>query len=109
MKKKIAYQFSYIFRLVPDLDEDSSPSSKSDSSDQEDVPVVVIQTNVKSLVVTDDDELVDGLRNGQNVIHQSNSSLERTNSSPFMGQIERRRRKLPEIPKNKKCRFDKKK
>lgn len=54
--------------------------------------------------MTDDDELVDGLRNGQNVIHNSNVSLERT-SSPFMGQIERRRRKLPEIPKNKKCLF----
>lgn len=67
--------------------------------------MVVIQTNVNNLVVTDDDELVDGLRNGQNVIHHSNVSLERTNSSPFMGQIERRRRKLPEIPKNKKCLF----
>lgn len=68
--------------------------------------MVVIQTNVNNLVVTDDDELVDGLRNGQNVIHNSNVSLERT-SSPFMGQIERRRRKLPEIPKNKKCLFSK--
>lgn len=37
--------------------------------------------------------------------HHISSHLERTNSLPFMPEqtTERRRRKLPEIPKNKKC------
>lgn len=37
---------------------------------------------------------------------QQQSQLARTNSLPWIpGQVERRRRKLPEIPKNRKCRL----
>lgn len=72
--------------------------------------------------VAEDDELGDGLRTGPSSLlsHKgqqqtdsgpssittqvSQSSLARTSSLPWIpGQVERRRRKLPEIPKNKKC------
>lgn len=76
--------------------------------------------------VTEDDELGDGLRTGPSsllayklnlpppptdsgpssiqteVSQSSTSALERTSSLPWISG-ERRRRKLPEIPKNKKC------
>lgn len=39
-------------------------------------------------------------------VQQTDAHLERTNSLSFIpGQVERKRRKLPEIPKNKKCKF----
>lgn len=58
------------------------------------------------------DEDDDGLRTENQVDEQPQTAtttdktndLERTNSLSFIpGQVERRRRKLPEIPKNKKC------
>ena len=63
----------------------------------------------------EDDELGDGLRSTTSGIglpvHHGHvqhggvpPQLARTNSLPYIpGQTERRRRKLPEIPKNKKC------
>lgn len=73
--------------------------------------------------VAEDDELGDGLRTGPSSLlsHKGlkqtdsgpssittqvsqSSQLARTSSLPWIpGQVERRRRKLPEIPKNKKC------
>lgn len=110
------------YRIVPNLDEDS-PSSKSDSSDQEDGPVSItlltqpLQHHHPKLVLNlkpftaksnsaEDDEIGDGLRTVYPTTATSKhaSILERTNSLPFLpGSMERRRRKLPEIPKNKKC------
>lgn len=111
-----------------------SSSSKSDSSDPDEIGVHIISTkrlpqastNVECLTITnvsssssvaEDDELGDGLRTGPSSLnHQNNTDdvltrrgtqstqLARTNSLPWItGQVERRRRKLPEIPKNKKC------
>lgn len=75
--------------------------------------------------VAEDDELGDGLRTGPSSLlsHKGqqqtdsgpssittqvsqSSQLARTSSLPWIpGQVERRRRKLPEIPKNKKCKW----
>lgn len=100
------------------MDDDDYPSSKSDSSDQEDQPnskthVSSLQSaknltlNIKlgSVKTSDeDDEIGDGLRTTSLQPSDSTTQLERTNSLPFIPQpVERRRRKLPEIPKNKKC------
>lgn len=101
--------------------DDDSPSSKSDSSDQEDGPVSIMLStqpqqqpklvlNLKPLTANsssaEDDEIGDGLRTiplYSDETDKNVSQLERTNSLPFIpGQMERRRRKLPEIPKNKK-------
>lgn len=136
-------------RLVPDLIDDDYPSSKSDSSDQEDDMTARASKalNAKNAALLsngakvtsgdqingkssdEDDEICDGLRtvNGQTKCEDSCQSivittlesatipttvtipshavhLERTSSLSFIpGQTERRRRKLPEIPKNKKC------
>lgn len=95
----------------------------------------VIVANISSngsSVADDDDELGDGLRTGppsltvlqqQHQLQQEteptslnalipsqtthSAQLARTSSLPWIpgGQIERRRRKLPEIPKNKKCKY----
>lgn len=103
------------------MDDEDYPSSKSDSSDQED------QINTKTLVSNlqsaknltlniklgsiktgdEDDEIGDGLRTVSLQPNlNSTTQLERTNSLPFIPQqVERRRRKLPEIPKNKKCNY----
>ena len=91
-------------------------------------------TNISSnSSVAEDDELGDGLRTGPSSLlsqaiqnshnldsgpssivtqdsnqstQQQQSQLERTNSLPWIsGQAERRRRKLPEIPKNRKCKL----
>jgi hypothetical protein len=88
----------------------------------------VTVTNISSnSSVAEDDELGDGLRTGpssllsqksqgqvdsgpaSNVSQPSTQShLARTSSLPWIpGQVERRRRKLPEIPKNKKCKTQK--
>lgn len=95
------------------MDDEDYPSSKSDSSDQEDKPNTKAQSpknltlNIKlgsNKTGDEDDEIGDGLRT--TALQQANSTtqLERTNSLPFIPQqVERRRRKLPEIPKNKKC------
>lgn len=110
----------------------SSPS-KSDASDSDDIGVHIISTarlpqrdNVtvtnisssSSVAEEELDELGDGLRTGPTSLskkqhktdsgsatHSTQSSqLARTSSLPWIpGQVERRRRKLPEIPKNKKC------
>lgn len=83
---------------------------------------IIEQSNKSS---DDDDEICDGLRTFAPTIDASQSitlttlatvapgattipshaiHLERTSSLSFIpGQVERRRRKLPEIPKNKKC------
>lgn len=66
--------------------------------------------------VAEDDELGDGLRTGPLSLNNktpqktsengatSSTQLARTSSlTGIPGQMERRRRKLPEIPKNKKC------
>ena len=82
----------------------------------------VIVANISSnSSVAEDDELGDGLRTGpssllsqkglqqtdsgpSSIKSQSSSPLARTSSLTWTpGQAERRRRKLPEIPKNKKC------
>lgn len=95
----------------------------------------VIVANISSngsSVADDDDELGDGLRTGppsltvlqqQQQLQQEteptslnalvpsltthSAQLARASSLPWIpgGQIERRRRKLPEIPKNKKCKY----
>lgn len=122
MKTHISLLYSH--RIVPDLDEDS-PSSKSDDSDNEDGPVTSITLltqpikppqpklvlNLKPITAKDDedDEIGDGLRTGTGIQTVTSKAthplnLERTNSLPFLpGGVERRRRKLPEIPKTKKC------
>lgn len=90
---------------------------------------VTITTISSNSSVAEDDELGDGLRTGppsltlhqtqqqspeqnpstalipsHSILTNSNSQLARTSSLPWIpGQVERRRRKLPEIPKNKKC------
>lgn len=115
-----------------DFDDMSSPSpSKSDSSDPDDIGVHMVSTtrlpqastNVtvanisSSSSVAEDDELGDGLRTGPSSLNIKNqqqkdsgstnsqsSQLARTSSLTWSpGHSERRRRKLPEIPKNKKC------
>lgn len=120
-----------------DFDEMSSPSSsKSDTSDPDDIGVHIISTarlpqvntnvtvaNIDSSSnssVAEDDELGDGLRTGPSSLNKNqqqtdsgsatnltqSSQLARTSSLPWIpGQVERRRRKLPEIPKNRKCKI----
>uniref|UniRef100_A0A1B0CQB8 Uncharacterized protein n=2 Tax=Lutzomyia longipalpis TaxID=7200 RepID=A0A1B0CQB8_LUTLO len=102
--------------LVPDLDDaEASPSPKSESSasDCEEVAADLAEVTqhktsgsgggfTLSSSSAEDDEIGDGLRMGQTACAQP-AVLARTNSLPFMsGTTERRRRKLPEIPKNKK-------
>lgn len=112
------------------MDEDS-PSSKSDSSDHEDgpssitlltqtiqqqhpQPKVVHNVNASNLKCNsnEDDAIGDGLKTCAievTTIHNNDlnhdktivTHLERTNSMP----VERRRRKLPEIPKIKRCKL----
>lgn len=103
--------------IVPALDDEDYPSSKSDSSDQEDQPsprTVSALQSAKNLTLNiklgsaktsdEDDEIGDGLRTTSVQPANTSTQLERTNSLPFIPQqVERRRRKLPEIPKNKKC------
>lgn len=119
---KISFLFCVVLnRIVPNLDEDS-PSSKSESSDPEDGPTTItlltqkqesqpkLVNNIKAITVkcnsAEDDAIGDGLRQTTIIPIESQSPLERTNSLPFIsGQVERRRRKLPEIPKNKRCNF----
>lgn len=86
------------------------------------VNVTNLSSNSSSLA--EDDELGDGLRTGPtslNILQQEqtevalipshtvqlahSSHLARTSSLPWIPGVERRRRKLPEIPKNKKCKF----
>lgn len=104
------------------MDDEDYPSSKSDSSDQEDQPNPKTQVSTlqsaKNLTLNikvgsietgdEDDEIGDGLRITSVQAADPATQLERTNSSSFIPQpVERRRRKLPEIPKNKKCKtFD---
>lgn len=117
-----------------DLSSSPSPS-KSDASDPDDIGVHIISTarlpqactnvtfaNISSnSSVAEDDELGDGLRTGPSSLNNKNqqqtdsgpsslasqsSQLARTSSLPWIpGQAERRRRKLPEIPKNKKSKL----
>lgn len=93
---------------------------------------VTSSDHLKSKSSDEDDEICDGLRtiNGQTKFEDSSQSivittldtstvspavkipshavhLDRISSMSFHpGQVERRRRKLPEIPKNKKCEYD---
>jgi len=128
---KNLFHFSLVTDIDLDLFSPTSTSpSKSDASDPDDPVGVhlvsttrlpqacmnVTVTNISSnSSVAEDDELGDGLRTGPSSLNQnqnqnqqeqagSSSSLARTSSLPWIpGQAERRRRKLPEIPKNKKC------
>lgn len=113
------------YSIVPNFDDEySSQSSKSDSSsDQEDaIPKSTGTTNIansKNLCLNikpilcgkssdEDDEIGDGLRTNvaptiqMDTNSHGGSHLERSGSMP---QVERRRRKLPEIPKNKSTKF----
>lgn len=118
------------------MDEDESPTSKSDVSDENELNDITTTVNasiqspkfiqnasskalgsLKSLQSTnhEDDEIGDGLRtttqtNLTNVVSSDTIDLSQTNLSdrihqhPFTtGKVERKRRKLPEIPKNIKC------
>lgn len=107
---------------MPNLDEDTTPSPKSDSEQDDDTiqlkksddnqgPINYSQPPIKSVSLDttrspDDDELGDGLKSRPTVTGNG-GILERGNTYPFAttptGQVERRRRKLPEIPKHKKC------
>lgn len=157
---------AYFHRLVPDLTEDDYPSSKSDSSDQEDDPH---QTRHRSSIIAqhtpyalagsvinnnhhkpainggatsvvglleptsasavskssdEDDDIGDGLQqlraasgaagsdaavaghHQQSAVVSNVAHAERCGAVPHLagsGQVERRRRKLPEIPKHRKC------
>lgn len=72
-------------------------------------PTLNLKSNNNSNNNDEDDEIGDGLRTIQpttNIHTHLSNHLERTNSLPFIpGQVERRRRKLPEIPKNKRCMY----
>lgn len=101
------------------MDEDSPSSKSDDSPDHEDGPTSITlltqgklvhnlqSTNINS---AEDDAIGDGLLAGIGVIvaakTDSPTQLERTESLTFIpGQVERRRRKLPEIPKTKRCKL----
>lgn len=125
---------------MPSIEDDDSPTSKSDTSDGNET------TDLKSVNVTiqspkfiqnagskalgslkclqmnaEDDEIGDGLRTTTTStttseiatssatdtidISQTNLSDRIHQQQPFAAKVERRRRKLPEIPKNKKCKF----
>lgn len=59
-----------------------------------------------NIISAEDDAIGDGLLTGIDVAIKTDSltHLERTDSLTFIpGQVERRRRKLPEIPKTKRC------
>lgn len=118
-------------RIVPNIDEDESPVSKSDESsccgELNDIkslqsiqsPKKFTQNaNIKALDSLkclqsnpEDDEIGDGLRTTSTVQSLSDTidfsqqnSADRTQQTPFTAaKVERRRRKLPEIPKNRKC------
>lgn len=93
------------------------PSPKSDESpDHADGPKSIesltqekLLQNVQSTNINsaEDDAIGDGLLAGIGVIEaaktDSPTRSDRTDSLTFPGQVERRRRKLPEIPKTKRC------
>lgn len=123
------------YRIVPNLDEDDSPNSKSDASDDNEVndmkslqmsSATSIQSSkfiqiaaTKTLASLkcipsnpEDDEIGDGLRTTTALADSSDTGSEISQQqigddqtqAPFIpGKVERRRRKLPEIPKNKRC------
>lgn len=132
----ICFVWFLFSRIVPNLDEDVSPTSKSDTSDGNDVnytssiaspTATTVQSpkfiqNVGSKALgslkclqsnPEDDEIGDGLRTTQTVSNATaelndfsqQNIVDRTQQQPPfpIGKPERRRRKLPEIPKNKKC------
>lgn len=99
------------------MDEDSPSSNNDDSPDQEDGPtsITLLTHNLhnlqsKNINSAEDDAIGDGLLTTGIIIDvaakaDSPTQLERTDSLTFIipGQVERRRRKLPEIPKTKRC------
>lgn len=111
---------SFISRIVPNLEDDESPTSKTDSSDtsitndaNNDLKSTTHQItklqNLKCIQTEspEDDEIGDGLRTKKTANTQTDIS-QQINSEriqTFTGQVERRRRKLPEIPKNKRCKL----
>lgn len=125
--------FIFYCRIVPNLEEDDSPTSKSDASDGNEVNDLkslqsmqspkFIQNTTGSKVLDslkclqtnpEDDEIGDGLRTIATVSHgvvantndfSQKNITDRTHPLPLFttGKVERRRRKLPEIPKDKKC------
>lgn len=121
-------------RIVPNLEDDDSPTSKSDASDENELNdlksrQITTVTSTQSPKFTqnagskalgslkclqsnpEDDEIGDGLRMATtttmpltNTTMESEDLSQQTHPQPFTtGKVERRRRKLPEIPKNRKC------
>lgn len=74
--------------------EDESPSSKSDESSQD------ANCNVETVV--NDGTVTATVSNGQSCA-QDLSEIQRSPLHQTLKNGERRRRKLPEIPKNRKC------
>lgn len=134
----MVFVFVCIYRIVPNLDDDDSPTSKSDESNDDEVidlksvqigstvpSSMLIQNAVSKTLAslkctlqgnTEDDEIGDGLRTTAAMIasatpeisefSQQNYGTDRSvgqQPPPLFGKVERRRRKLPEIPKNRKC------
>lgn len=123
---KNAWSLLFVFaifahRIVPDLDDDSRSSKSDDSPDHEDGPTSITSLtqnthqgkllhNLQStnIISAEDDAIGDGLLTGIGIDGalktDSPNQLERTDSLTLIpGQVERRRRKLPEIPKTKRC------
>lgn len=116
---------SYCYSIVPNLDEDDSPEYKTDTSDSTDLNDIKLMQSIQSpkKVVQnannnafgslkclqsnpEDDEIGDGLRTTTTVqqsIVDTNDLSQQTYPPFTAGKVERRRRKLPEIPKNKRC------
>lgn len=111
-------------RIVPNLDDDESPTAISDSSDSKNElselksstqsPKFSQKSNGKAInnlkclqSSAEDDEIGDGLRTKTTTTDTKNENNNQQTEIDRIqnGQIERRRRKLPEIPKNKKCKF----
>lgn len=96
------FEIGNFFRLIPDIDDIDDSPSKSDTSDHEDDREDEHGTDEtsknKAVQQVEDD---DGLKIC-NIIPQIDSM-----DSAFGDQTQpRRRRKLPEIPKNKKCELE---
>ncbi|XP_055845427.1 JNK-interacting protein 1 isoform X1 [Episyrphus balteatus] len=99
------------YSLIPNDDLEDSPSSKSDSSDMEDGcdPSIrpmekLTKTPRNPCQVVEDDEMGDGLKmisKNDNLDASFTTVPELNGFLPPVG-TQRRRRKLPEIPKNKK-------
>lgn len=110
----------FISRIVPNLEDDESPTSKSDLSDtsgtndandefKSTTHQIAKLQNLKGIQTEspEDDEIGDGLRTNKTANTQTDISqqIHSERIQTFTGQVERRRRKLPEIPTNKRCKL----